>query len=75
MECPAAAAEQQQTPKFQGESLPEPPAQKLPWKPPADSSLGPRVLQATDELFELGLADPRMRVSESLFRHGERLDR
>ena len=55
---PAIAAEQQ-TPKFNGDFLPEPPAQKLPWKPPADSSLGPRVLQATDELFELGLADPR----------------
>ena len=58
----AAAFEPSETPKpgvlFEGTSIPKPPRQGEPWKPPA-SRLPEKWLTATEELYRGGFADPR----------------
>jgi len=46
-------------PRFQGDSLPDPPAQNRKFTTPSDAKLPEAFLTATAALFELGLADPR----------------
>src|ERR1039457_1869804 len=48
----------QDTPKFEGTSIPVPPAQTQPWSAPK-CNLPPELLSATTDLFTAGLADPR----------------
>lgn len=48
----------QQPAKFEGDSLPDPPQQRLGWEPPR-APLLEKLLTATAKLFEQGLADPR----------------
>jgi hypothetical protein len=44
--------------KFEGDSLPDPPRQRLAWEPPR-TPLPEKLVAATAKLFEQGLADPR----------------
>jgi hypothetical protein len=48
----------QDTPKFEGTSIPVPPEQVQPWTPPP-AKLPPVVVSAITELFDAGLSDPR----------------
>ena len=48
----------QDTPKFDGTSVPVPPEQSQPWTPPP-TKLAPVVVSAITELFDEGLSDPR----------------
>jgi hypothetical protein len=54
----AMAAERQATPKFGGDRLPDPPAQKEVWQIPP-STLPESYVSATRTLFDQGMADPR----------------
>jgi hypothetical protein len=58
----AVAQERSETPKpgvlFTGASLPAPPQQGKPWKPPA-SRLPEKWISAAEELYRSGFADPR----------------
>jgi hypothetical protein len=54
-----ADAEFSATPPFQGDSLPESPAQRKDWAPPVGTKLSALFLTATKDLFKLGLPDPR----------------
>jgi hypothetical protein len=45
-------------PRFSGEHLPDPPAQKLSWTPPT-GALPPDLIKITQLLYDQGLADPR----------------
>ena len=53
----AGPAAQQPT-KFEGDSLPDPPRQRLAWEPPR-VPLPKKLITATTRLFKQGLADPR----------------
>jgi len=48
----------QDTPKFEGTSIPVPPEQSQPWSAP-QSKLPPDAVSAMSDLFKVGLADPR----------------
>ncbi len=52
------AAPYRPAPKFEGNSIPDPPRQKEPWTPP-QTKLPRFLVSATAALFEQGMADPR----------------
>ena len=53
-----AGAAAQEHARFEGDSLPDPPRQRLAWEPPR-VPLPEKLVTATAKLFEQGLADPR----------------
>lgn len=53
-----AGAAAQEHAKFEGDSIPDPPQQRVAWEPPR-APMPEKLVKATAKLFEQGLADPR----------------
>ncbi|MEX0727001.1 MAG: hypothetical protein WD065_12065, partial [Planctomycetaceae bacterium] len=56
--CFSQAPEKKPVPKFEGTELPTPPQQTAEWEIP-ETTLPQNLLEATEQLFAQGLADPR----------------